>query len=636
MGHQKLTYMQRSGANGCYANYIVNSYLGSILHTVADSLTAIRRKGEVTPWFNLWSLVGLSAVLCFGLMILSLGAMVKPDRSGPVFSVYEGSCLFASDGIISAQEAIANDQFFKCNSDDIPISTEQFWLKLPLAQAGLTSDDLNLEGDTAPIEALHIVHQGRDGNIVTRTILPDEIMQSWTAGTRFSIPLSKEEVRSATLWLGVDKPWSRLAVNDLEIMSLEQAREERFDRTIWFAIFCGLGFLPVIYSISFFVALRYTFMGWHALMSLCFLIYSFSSSGLIMQFLPGTGMWTRTLLSYTALSMASAFAGYFVISFLEKDVIPDWVKRFMAMASHLLIANALFALIVSPYLPFIARNIYHLAYLPAILSLLISSTYALTNKSKVVWFLIGGWSLTAIAALDRIFRGMDIYILPPELDFSLYPCLVLEVIITAGGVAYRVMSIRYERDEARVRERELARQATTDLLTGLSNRRQFEEDFAHSKNAALALLDIDNFKQINDNYGHQVGDEVLQTLGEVLRSFSDQDWCQGIYRLGGEEFAVLLSLQSEDAAAICCEQIRIKCEKTVEAQIDALSQAVTISIGVALAIGTAKRALYRNADVALYHAKSEGRNRVAIANKAYGRSTKPFLQVAIRAGSTKN
>ncbi|WP_438730258.1 sensor domain-containing diguanylate cyclase [Parasphingorhabdus sp. DH2-15] len=605
------------------------------MHKVGDTLTAIWRKGEVTPWFNLWSIIGFSAVLCFGLIVLSLGAMMKPDRSGPVFNVSEGSCLFASDNIISAQDAIVNEHFFQCHDDNIPINTKQFWFKLPLVEAGLTADELNLEGDTAPIDALHIVHHDKGGNIVTRTILPDEIMQFWTAGTRFSVPLTKEEVSSETLWLGVDKPWSRLAVNDLEIMSLEQAREERFDRTIWFAIFCGLGFLPIIYSISFFVALRYTFMGWHALMSLCFLIYTFSSSGLIMQFLPQIAMWTRTLLSYTALSTASAFAGYFVISFLEKDVVPHWVKRFMAMASHLLIANALFVLIVGPYLPFIARNIYHLAFLPAIISLLIGSTYALTNKSKVVWFLIGGWSLTAIVALDRIFRGMDIYILPPELDFSLFPCLVLEVIITAGGVAYRVMSIRYERDEARMRERELARQATTDLLTGLGNRRQFEEDFAHSKNAALALLDIDNFKQVNDNFGHQVGDEVLQKLGEVLQSFSDQDWCQGIYRLGGEEFAVLLSLQSEDAAAICCEQIRVKCEKIVEAQVDALSHAITISIGVALGADTGKRALYRNADVALYHAKSEGRNCVAIANKAYGRSAKPFLQVAVGRGNAQ-
>lgn len=590
--------------------------------------TIFRKVGHI-HWNDARVAGGLVLLLCFAAIILVMGRLATPEKSQTVFVASTAGCVLASDRILTPSEMLGKSNGFQCQNADIPDGTQQIWLQIPMGQSALQAATMNLEGNSAPFASLSITHQNGNGAMVSRDFTPDDIISAWTAGTRFSIELTDKEAQSDILWLGINQPWSRVAFESVEIMPRKVADQQRFDRSIWFGIYTGLGLVPIIYSLVFFFALRYRFMGWHALMALCFASYTLNSSGLIIHLWPQIGMWTRTLTSYASMSLAVGLAGYFALNFLEKDAVPRWSHRLMLWSSHVLIANAAFIILAGPSLPFLARNIYHAMFLPSIIAFFVSLTCALLNKSKAVWFLIAGWSLTFIVAVDRILRGLDIYVLPNEIDFSLYFCLSLEVIITACGVAFRVMSIRKERDQAKVREEELTRQATTDLLTGLSNRRQFDEHFSTASGITLALIDIDNFKQVNDRYGHQYGDEVLRKLGILLQRYLQHSWCQGVYRLGGEEFAVLLSTQGDDASAICCEQIRVDVEKTLQKEVDILAAPVTVSIGLSTSSGLTERAVYRNADVALYHAKSEGRNRVAIASKSYGNASKPFLQVAV-------
>ncbi len=593
-------------------------------------MAAMSRKFGHIHWSYTRVAVGLVLLLCFAAIIMVIGRLGTTEKSQTVFAASTQGCFLASDNILSPSEMLGKSDDFQCQNPDIPDQTQQIWLQIPIEQSAIQAAKVNLEGNSAPFASLSIVHQNDEGAMASRSFTPDDIIRAWTAGTRYSIELTDKEAQSDILWLGINRPWSKVALESIEIMPRSVAEEQRFDRSIWFGIYTGLGLVPIIYSLVFFFALRYRFMGWHALMAACFASYTLHSSGLIIHLWPQIDMWTRTLASYASMSLAVGLAGYFALSFLEEGAVPKWSNRLMLWASHLLIANAAFIIFLGPSLPFLARNIYHAMYLPSIIAFFICLTCALLNKSNAVWFLIAGWSLTFIVAVDRILRGLDIYVLPNEIDFSLYFCLSLEVIITACGVAFRVMSIRKERDQAKMREEELTRQATTDLLTGLSNRRQFDEHFSTASGITLALIDIDNFKQVNDKYGHQYGDEVLRILGKILQRYTQQNWCEGVYRLGGEEFAVLLSTQGEDASAICCEQIRAEIEQSLQKEVDILAAPVTVSIGLSTSIGLTERAVYRNADVALYHAKSEGRNRVAIASNSYGSASKPFLQIAVQ------
>jgi diguanylate cyclase (GGDEF)-like protein len=163
--------------------------------------------------------------------------------------------------------------------------------------------------------------------------------------------------------------------------------------------------------------------------------------------------------------------------------------------------------------------------------------------------------------------------------------------------------------------------AATDALTDLPNRRAVDETLkrmaaqAHRNGNPLAALaiDLDHFKSVNDEFGHDKGDEVLAAVGAVLTSSLRASDFAG--RLGGEEFLVLAPNTSADGGLVLAEKVRIAIEKLV---IHDLDRPVTTSVGVAELPSDAADAaeLLRRADRALYTAKARGRNRVETAGAA--------------------
>ena len=168
----------------------------------------------------------------------------------------------------------------------------------------------------------------------------------------------------------------------------------------------------------------------------------------------------------------------------------------------------------------------------------------------------------------------------------------------------------------------LRRQSTVDELTGLYNRRYFDETLrrelfrAERMRASLAvvMIDLDHFKRMNDTYGHEAGDLVLRTVGRCLREGVRRS--DIACRYGGEELVLVLPECDAAAARACADTIR----KTISAlqlhYVDATLPQVTASFGIAMwpAHGEDAHALVHSADRALYEAKHGGRNRVCMAS----------------------
>jgi len=180
-----------------------------------------------------------------------------------------------------------------------------------------------------------------------------------------------------------------------------------------------------------------------------------------------------------------------------------------------------------------------------------------------------------------------------------------------------------------INQESLQRLSTIDPLTGVHNRRAFNNDIAREINRAhrtqeqlsCLFIDIDHFKNINDTYGHQTGDRALRTLGNLLKDqFRKTDL---ISRYGGEEFAVLLPACSDKEAVRVAENLRQSIEMLIIRNIEGTPFRLTASIGSSTfdptkavenrdnkALNYHSELLLKNADFSLYEAKKSGRNRV--------------------------
>jgi diguanylate cyclase (GGDEF)-like protein/PAS domain S-box-containing protein len=186
-----------------------------------------------------------------------------------------------------------------------------------------------------------------------------------------------------------------------------------------------------------------------------------------------------------------------------------------------------------------------------------------------------------------------------------------------GRVAGTVSIVREVTGRRKLME-DLAHQATTDPLTGVFNRRAFDEALPallasepdDGVVGCLAVFDLDHFKRINDRFGHASGDIVLTRFAGLLRScVRDGDL---VARLGGEEFAVVFGGVATNQARLVCERVRKRFERTAMEDASGATIHATVSVGIApLLHGQASDHAMREADAALYRAKQAGRNRSA-------------------------
>ena len=190
-----------------------------------------------------------------------------------------------------------------------------------------------------------------------------------------------------------------------------------------------------------------------------------------------------------------------------------------------------------------------------------------------------------------------------------------------SNLSHKLATSSQEMEKLRTSLRQARAEALTDALTGIANRKLFDEtlrlrkDEADAEKTELSLLlcDIDHFKSFNDTWGHQTGDQVIRFVASALAKFALPDHL--VARYGGEEFAVIMPRTSLKEAGRIADQIRsaIEAKRLVRRSTNETIGAVTVSFGGALyAPGESVGQIITRADECLYMSKRNGRNRVTL------------------------
>lgn len=256
------------------------------------------------------------------------------------------------------------------------------------------------------------------------------------------------------------------------------------------------------------------------------------------------------------------------------------------------------------------------ALLPVILEVTVEATGAeggrlLESDRELAW--VGGDSAEAPFSIPLSVTAQEsetvVVLHPPKGGFSAEAAELARWLVSQAAIALENAELHHV----------VQRQATTDELTGLTNRRRFVEALEGEIERAerfggaltLVLADIDDFKRINDRFGHHVGDEALRRFARLLTAELREIDVAG--RLGGEEFAVLLPETDLEGGLIVAGRIRQAVAESELIVSEAVHVRLTASLGVATYAGDPADVLLQRADAALYRAKADGKNRVAAA-----------------------
>ncbi|RON57742.1 GGDEF domain-containing protein [Pseudomonas frederiksbergensis] len=207
------------------------------------------------------------------------------------------------------------------------------------------------------------------------------------------------------------------------------------------------------------------------------------------------------------------------------------------------------------------------------------------------------------------------------IDLAALRGAIIQISLVEGVMAIMLIALSMTGTERYRREKQIAHLAARDPLTALYNRRALEmraprllEDVSLTRPGALLLIDIDNFKLVNDLYGHTAGDRLLVALSEMIRSVLPDDAL--VARLGGDEFVVLLSNASNERVISLGNALREQFQQTAS-QTFATPEPVTLSIGADLfdQPPASLAALIEQGDAALYASKRGGRNSIRLVDR---------------------
>ena len=477
-----------------------------------------------------------------------------------------------------------------------------------------SEEQLVWQGDPSKFDSMVLRFTYADGEERLVDVDPQTAVRNWFVQTRFNVPVPQSNAALTAVDMVVERPRTSNTIGGARLVGKAQAAEEHYSKSVLYALLCGLLIVPIIYDLLFFRILRHRFMIWHALMTAGLLAFVISNTGLLFRMFPDTPLGLRYQMNTLSLALGTGAAVFFVKDILEKGIVASWLgKATIGCTALMLFLKAVTLLDLEP-LRMWSNTAFLLSMAPLAICLLAIIATAAVKGSRSGLLLLMAFAAMGVGGLIRLLKGMGVYDPSFHLDDFLMIAMAVLVIGTSAAVGDRIMVLRMERDRARASALKLGRMAMTDPLTGLANRRAFQGVERLQKGYALLVADIDHFKVINDKQGHAVGDAVLCHMASVMRDTFDDVPMSTIYRLGGEEFALVFECTGQRDLRKAAEDLRQTIERNSGKEALGIPSA-TISVGASMGRGQSLQDAFVEADQALYLAKQEGRNRSAMTDR---------------------
>lgn len=501
---------------------------------------------------------------------------------------------------------------FTCVAKQRALGSGDFWVRMDVPAAA-TAATTTLRWNSV-WQSGAVLHAAYPGGAVDRVTIPSAGSGRYVhIGANYTVELRPDVAPRTLLFRIAGSANMRGILIGPHLATAPYIAAIDAKRSALYGAFAGLCLALLTYNFMMWRALREQYLlAYCAAIAAC-MVYVFTSSGALALVVPGIDNNVRLRLNYAALALAAIAALWFARSFLDDRFFSPRYDRLVRFTAMLTVAVTLAFMLLSPWQVRLLDRIYFIAF--GTLFLLGSGMFVHVWRTggQIERLFVGVWTLPIIVNGARLLHGFNLIPHSFWLDNATMLAMTVEALLSSMLIGHRVRLMQLDRDIARADEAAARQLADTDELTGLSNRRVLMRAACPPPERAglyrLVLVDVDNFKQVNDAVGHSAGDTVLQRIAHLIDKERRPQATSA--RLGGEEFAIIYPTTITDRRYHTGLLARVRALPAVR------GQRVTVSMGAATGWLSGSEsdwlALYRAADHALYKAKLEGRDRLVVA-----------------------
>jgi diguanylate cyclase (GGDEF)-like protein len=535
------------------------------------------------------------------LLLLAAPAMATPTDLHP--------CLRTATTDETVEQLVENPGKFNCNVDQSALPAGDYWAHFAVP-ASIKTDGQPLTFRTASLWdgglELAVVRAG--GAVEHYRPFVAQVIMPLRLGSTVVVPIDEASQPITAIYAKIPQSAGmRGVILQSQLSSADDAIRYEMLLAVFYAAFGGLCIALLVYNLALWRGIGTPFLLAYCVMLVAALAYAYVTSGAqhyVSTILSGP---ERLRMTLVLLTINAATVMIFVRHFFEAASIPKWLVRITYVHSAAMVAFSILYAALAPAYVKLLDPIYVYSFVPLPLIVGCYVTVAHRRRDPFLGYFLAAWAAPAIAIIARVSFGLGLLPYHILIENSTLMALAVEALISSLAIGKRIQMLAIDRDRAELAEAQAMVIADTDALTGLPNRRAFIRTLLREpREWQLVLVDIDHFKRINDTLGHVVGDEVLVKLATIINGYANDRSI--VARLGGEEFAIATRTAGDEHGLVDAQALL----QSIRHAPMPGGYRITASVGVATRAICEEQdwiVLYRAADIALYRAKAEGRDR---------------------------